>query len=89
MSIIILSLDYMNFNVCLLLKNTTTILYSHTINTFGAFLLVHIKIYLKKRRNNGKLQLGYQHPNTITKHVPIPLCITFTFCPSPSMWGKM
>jgi hypothetical protein len=54
MSIIILSLDYMNFNVCLLLKNTTTILYNHTINTFGAFLLVLIKIYLKKKKKQWK-----------------------------------
>jgi hypothetical protein len=50
MSIIIFSLDYMNFNVCLLLKNTTTILYNHTINSFGAFFLVHIKIYLEKKK---------------------------------------
>jgi hypothetical protein len=70
MSIIILSLDYMNFNVCLLLKNTTTILYNHTINSFGAFWLVQVKIYLKKKETMENSNLNINIPTLLQNMSP-------------------
>jgi hypothetical protein len=44
--------------------------YNHTINSFGAFLLVHIKIYLKKEEIMENSNLNINIPTLLQNMSP-------------------